>query len=84
MGARRPIIVLGPKEAAASRLVESLDIGVICKKANEVAEFLKRELLAFYKDGSIPMVKTEKVMGFTWGNQVKRIIEIIESEIGST
>jgi glycosyltransferase involved in cell wall biosynthesis len=84
MGARRPIIVLGPKEAAASRLVESLGIGVICESANEVAEFLKRELLAFYKDGRIPMVKTEKVMEFTWGNRVKKIIEIIESQIGST
>jgi hypothetical protein len=78
MGARRPIIVLGPKENLASKLVKEKNIGIVCETKDEVSDFLKREMLSFYKEGKIPKVEAEKIEEFSWENQVMKIISIID------
>jgi len=81
IGARRPIIVLGPKETLASKLVKEKNIGIVCETKDEVSDFLRREIVSFYKEGKIPKVEAEKIEEFTWESQVKKILSVIENII---
>jgi glycosyltransferase involved in cell wall biosynthesis len=81
MGARRPIIVLGPKENLASKLVKEKNIGIVCERKDEVSDFLRREIVSFYKEGKIPKVEAEKIEEFTWESRVKKILSVIENII---
>ncbi|MGB9878251.1 MAG: hypothetical protein ACPLPS_10850, partial [bacterium] len=79
IGAGRPIIVLGLKDNAAAKLVTKMGIGAVCETAEEIERLLKKELLAFYKEGKIPMVKEGQKEEFSWENQVQKIISIFNS-----
>jgi len=78
MGARRPILCLSNKENLAARMVESLGIGVVCETKEEVKTFLKGALRKFYTQGGIGKLPEDKVLRFSWANQVGKIAKILE------
>jgi hypothetical protein len=78
MGARRPILCIGSKYNLAGKLVEKLGIGRNCETAEEVEEFLLRELKNFYIEHKKEEIEWEKVKVFSWENQARKIGEILE------
>jgi hypothetical protein len=78
MGARRPILCIGSKYNLAGKLVEKLGIGRNCETAEEVEEFLLRELKSFYLEHKKEEIEWEKVKEFSWENQARKIGEILE------
>ncbi|MGC9003259.1 MAG: glycosyltransferase [bacterium] len=78
MGARRPILSIGPRFHLAARLIENKGIGVNCETEEELKMFLESAIKKFYEDGELWMIEWEKVKDFSWENQAKKIGEILE------
>ncbi|MBC7329536.1 glycosyltransferase [bacterium] len=78
MGAKRPILLLSPRDSLSARMVSSLRAGFVCENEEDIYLFLKKALADFYLRGDIEWEPDwEGMESFSWEKQARKIGEIL-------
>ena len=79
IGARRPILAIGPGHDVAADYIRGLGIGVVSDDGEEIAAHLKNWLSIKQNNGQIPSpVTPECVNEFTWEQRTRQVENLLK------
>lgn len=81
MGARRPILVLGPEDNVASQTILERRAGTVLNEPGAIARQLMNWIKTKREKGMVPPPPADSVKGFTREEQTERLGEFLESVI---
>jgi len=77
-GARRPILVIGPQDNVAARLIQERNAGVVATAPEEIAGALRTWIQLKEKQGTIPPIPKEATAGFSRREQAEVLAAFLE------
>lgn len=79
LGARRPILAVGPKNGVMEELLNETKAGVLVSTAGEVKTVLAEWLEAWREKGNVPFHGDEQILKqHTWENRVGKLADVLE------
>jgi len=79
IGAKRPILVIAPRDFLSAKKVMELKAGFVCENDEELYQFLKKALRDFYERGDVVWEPDWKAIEeLSWENQARKFAEILE------
>lgn len=83
MGARRPILGVGPSVDLPARLIRERQLGIVSDDPDEIAVYLDEQLANKAQTGSIPDLPEENCAAFTYENSARQLAAFLSRVIGA-
>jgi hypothetical protein len=81
LGARRPILAIGPPDNVATALIQSRGAGAVLFEPREIAVQLSSWLSQKQSDGTIPSLPIEVTQGLTRKEQTRKLEQFLKSTV---
>jgi hypothetical protein len=84
LGARRPILGVGPDGCVASALIKTRQAGAVLHTPDQIAQYLKRMLRRKWAEGHIPDLPVSTAAGLTREDQTRELEKfLLTAQVGS-
>ena len=85
LGARRPILAIGPKTGVVEELLNETKAGVLVSTASEVKTVLAEWLEAWREKSNVPFNGDEQILKqHTWENRARKLADVLAGVMGET
>lgn len=79
LGARRPILAIGPKGGVIGKLLQETGAGTLVSTAEEVKKYLRQSLVIFRSEGHLTFIgDDEAIQKYSWNEQARKLTSVFE------